>query len=379
MTSTSVIQKKDDSTSGTSHSLMVTRERLPCSTPFSTCSWDCSTWLYEKGLRSPWCHTHPVENWSHVYHSTYGWGAWLSLLLPCLRERTWGIGPFRVITQQYVLSFKKPKTRGQSCKHIQSWMSKHPVFCSLLQRLHDDHRFSPDPFGAFAESKVLLQKAKKQTIRELSRKTPDSIGAKLVIASKALRAYRNRHLGTLMRCCEAWKPIEDKIALIRFPLNVLTSRGSARSLQTLLVKILRNAKLRPRISLGQRQKKTLLWPVAEVEQRAWRNKKPVLSLSAVTGEEGHPHGKRRWIRKKTLWVLGTHFPSTCGRPETSPAWRYFEICSTSSRWHPLDHWSGWVWRSPCFEERFGSWARWYSIWCLQVCWWPWFEVPLSCL
>ena len=28
-------------------------------------------------------------------------------------------------------------------------------------------------------------------------------------SSTALRAYRNRHLGTLVRCCEAWKPIEN--------------------------------------------------------------------------------------------------------------------------------------------------------------------------
>ena len=35
------------------------------------------------------------------------------------------------------------------------------------------------------------------------------MGAELLIASTALRAYRNRHLGTLMRCCEAWKPIEN--------------------------------------------------------------------------------------------------------------------------------------------------------------------------
>ena len=48
-------------------------------------------------------------------------------------------------------------------------------------------------------SKLLLKKAKKQTIRELSRKTPDSIRTKLLIASTALRAYRKRHLGTLMR------------------------------------------------------------------------------------------------------------------------------------------------------------------------------------
>ena len=64
-----------------------------------------------------------------------------------------------------------------------------------------------EPFGALADFKSILEKAKKQTVRELSRKTPDSVGTKLLIASAAVCAYRNRHLGTLMRCCEAWKPI----------------------------------------------------------------------------------------------------------------------------------------------------------------------------
>ena len=31
------------------------------------------------------------------------------------------------------------------------------------------------------------------------------------------------------------------------------------------------------------------------------------------------------------------------------------------------------------KERFGTWTRWTSLRCLQMCWWPWFEVPLSCL
>ena len=58
-------------------------------------------------------------------------------------------------------------------------------------------------------------------------------------------------------------PLE--IALTRSLLNVLPSRGSARSLRALLVKILRNLTLRSRISLGHRQKKTLLQPDAEVD------------------------------------------------------------------------------------------------------------------
>ena len=71
-------------------------------------------------------------------------------------------------------------------------------------------------FVRLTEFKILLHKDKKMTKRELSRQTPDCIGAKLLITSTALRAYRNRHLGTLMRCCEAWKPVEDCFDTLSF-------------------------------------------------------------------------------------------------------------------------------------------------------------------
>ena len=63
---------------------------------------------------------------------------------------------------------EKSTIRGHQGKRIPSWMSKHPVFCSILKRLNE--------------------KARKRTVRELSRKTPDSLGAKLLTASTALRA-----------------------------------------------------------------------------------------------------------------------------------------------------------------------------------------------
>ena len=55
--------------------------------------------------------------------------------------------------------------------------------------------------GALADFKTINDKARKQTVRELSRKTRDSLGATLLIASTAFRAHRNGHLGTIMRCC----------------------------------------------------------------------------------------------------------------------------------------------------------------------------------
>ena len=48
------------------------------------------------------------------------------------------------------LFIQKPTHRGDQNKRIPSWMSKHPIFGSILQQLHDDHRFSPDPFCALA-------------------------------------------------------------------------------------------------------------------------------------------------------------------------------------------------------------------------------------
>ena len=114
------------------------------------------------------------------------------------------------------LVIQKPTNRRHQSKRIPSWMSKHPIFGSILQQLHHDHSFSPDPFRALAEFKVLLHRANEITKRELSKQTPDCIGAKLLITSTALRACRNRHLGTLMRCCEAWKPIEDCFDTLSF-------------------------------------------------------------------------------------------------------------------------------------------------------------------
>ena len=41
------------------------------------------------------------------------------------------------------LVIERPTPRRHLSKRIPSWMSKHPVVCSPLERLHDDHRFSP--------------------------------------------------------------------------------------------------------------------------------------------------------------------------------------------------------------------------------------------
>ena len=86
-------------------------------------------------------------------------------------------------------------------------MSKDPVFCSILKQISDDHQCPDAPFVGLADFKAVLEKARKRTLLELRRKTQGSLEAKLLNASTALRAYRNRHLGTLNHCCEAWEPV----------------------------------------------------------------------------------------------------------------------------------------------------------------------------
>ena len=115
------------------------------------------------------------------------------------------------------LVIQKPCRRGHQNKRIPQFGCPNIPFLVLsCSNFMTTTVFSPNPFCALAEFKVLLHKAKEITTRELLKQTPDCIGAKLLITSTALRAYRNRHLATLVRCCEAWKPVEDCFDTLSF-------------------------------------------------------------------------------------------------------------------------------------------------------------------
>ena len=133
-----------------------------------------------------------------IFLSIYPWLKHEIPTVTLMSLRTWGCEPFRVITQQYASSFRNPQiedTRANvfpaGCPHIPFSVPCCTSFMtttdSLLTR-----------FLCICRFKILINKAKKMTRRELSRQTPDCIGAKFLIASTALRAHRNRHLGTLM-------------------------------------------------------------------------------------------------------------------------------------------------------------------------------------
>ena len=89
-----------------------------------------------------------------------------------------------------------------------------PLLVIFLQQLHDEHRFTWPILCTGWIFQVFLHKAMEITTLSYRSKQP-CIGAKLLITSIVLRACGNLHLGTLMRCCEAWKPIEDCIDILR--------------------------------------------------------------------------------------------------------------------------------------------------------------------
>ena len=180
---------------------------------------------------------------------------------------------------------QKPTIRSNQVKRIPSWMSKHFVFCSILKQTSDDHQYPDDPFAALADSKVMFEEARKQTHNELLCNTPGSLGAKLWIASTALRAYRKRHLGTLMHCCEAWEPVG--ICFDQCSFECIDFQG---------VSLIIAGLTRRRIAIRETEIRILLWTQTEKDNalakcrlglRARRTKKPTLCLHAVTDEDGH--------------------------------------------------------------------------------------------
>ena len=256
---------------GTRHSPMATRERLLCSIISIQMSLRLPNLITREGTLRLLV-SHALFQGLIVSLSTYLWLKHEISIVLLMSLRTSGRKIFLSDHTAVRLVILKPANRGHQNKRIPSWMSKHPKIGSILQQLQDDHRFSPDPFCALAKFKVLLHKAKKMTKLELSRQTPDCIGAKFLITSTALHAYRNRHLGTLMRCCDAWKPL--KIALTHFLSSVLTSSDFARIFASLT-----------RQHLAERETEITNLPCTQTEkdialarctssQRTWRNKKP---------------------------------------------------------------------------------------------------------
>ena len=133
--------------------------------------------------------------------------------------------------------------------------------CTILKQISYDHRYPDEPFAALADLKLIIKKARKQAHRELLRNTPGSPSALLTIAATALRAYRSRHLGTLMHCCAAWELVGK--CLDQWSFECIDFHGLARLLLASREKELQNERQQHTTYLGLRRKKTTPWPNAD--------------------------------------------------------------------------------------------------------------------
>ena len=182
---------------------------------------------------------------------------------------------------------QKPTNRCDQVRRIPSWMSTVTILSSILTKISDDHQYPADPFAALAEfNQGNLREAGKQTHHELLRNTPSSLGAQLLIASTALRAYRNRHLDTLMHCCEAWRSVGK--CFDQYSFECVDFHGLSQIIASLT---------RERIAEREADIHSLPWTQTEKDNaltkcrlglRAWRTRKPTLCLHAITNEDGHP-------------------------------------------------------------------------------------------
>ena len=212
--STFVTQKKDDLTSGTRRSPMATQERLLC--------FICSFYISLKLLNLITLGEIP-RPWVTYVLCQELIGFFVNLPMAeardfhCSSHVVENLGKKTIPSDHAAVRFviQKPSKRGHQSKRIPSWMSKHPIFpyCSNFMTTTDSLMTR---FVRWQNLKTFCIKPKKITHRELLKQTPACIGEKLLLTSTALRAYRNRHLGTLMRCCEAWKPIEDCFDILSF-------------------------------------------------------------------------------------------------------------------------------------------------------------------
>ena len=143
VTSTSVTPKKDESTCGTRHSPTATRERLLYSILFFRMSLRLPNLTTQEKTLQP-LETYALFQGLIGYSSIYLWLKYVISAAPLMLMRI--SGKFSSDHAAVRLVILKPTHRRDQSKRIPSWMSKHPIYCCLLQQLHDDHRFSKTRF-----------------------------------------------------------------------------------------------------------------------------------------------------------------------------------------------------------------------------------------
>ena len=143
-------QKKKGSMCGTKTSPTVTRERPPCVIPFFRMSLRLLNLITLEGT--------PVSLGSYALSQrvilsflTCPWPMRETFTATSISSRVLEIGPSQVTTPRYVLSFKSHLIGDTRANVFRAGCRSVPLCVPFLQRLHDDHKCTHDPFCALAE------------------------------------------------------------------------------------------------------------------------------------------------------------------------------------------------------------------------------------
>ena len=89
-----------------------------------------------------------------------------------------------------------------------------------------------------------------------------------------------------MRCCEAWKPMKDCFDTLSF--DCIDFQRLGQIITSLTCENLEAREAEVSTLPRTQTEKDIALARCRSGQRAWCNKKPVLTFSVVTDEEGHP-------------------------------------------------------------------------------------------
>ena len=115
-----------------------------------------------------------------------------------------GIGPCRLTTLQSVTRFRNQHLVLNIVELSKLCSQRIQSSFSVPGKLQNEHAYPEDAFLALTDYRMPVLKARVRARSHLLLATPTTHGTELLFAATALRACRDRHFGTLIRCCEAW-------------------------------------------------------------------------------------------------------------------------------------------------------------------------------
>ena len=234
----------------------------------------------------------------------------------------------------------------------------------MLSQLHNEHVYPNDACLAFTSLKLVC-KARARARSDLLRASPTTHCAKLRNAAGALRAYRNRHLSAIIRCCgSVWTCStmlpQDHIRRQNFPRTCWNycwshtwqhcSTGRRHVQQTLVADWKRQG-------LGQMQEKSTCSMCPKHTAHA----------SCADRRRGPSVRRCKWIWRQILCIWGRNSSSTRRRLPGPILRDHSGLRPKGPRRHTVDVMQETIWRNVGCKKGVCPWYWRPAVLCVLVC------------